>query len=84
LCQSPALSRISIAFSKPRQSCHHIRFGAGGLFSPSMHRGFYGALLAREATAHLERCEILLDTYARKVFAAQEENRTGQSETERE
>jgi hypothetical protein len=45
---------------------------------------FYGAPLAREATAHLERCEILLDTYARKVFAAQEENRTGQSETESE
>jgi hypothetical protein len=45
---------------------------------------FYGAPLAREATAHLERCEILLDTYARKVFAAQEENRTSQSETESE
>jgi hypothetical protein len=26
----------------------------------------------------------LCDTYARKVFAAQEENRTSQSETERE
>jgi hypothetical protein len=40
---------------------------------------FYGAPLASEAAAHLERCEAVLDTYAREVFAAQEENLPGGS-----
>jgi hypothetical protein len=43
---------------------------------------FYGAPLASKAAVHLERCESLLDTYAREVFAAQEENRPGESEVE--
>ncbi len=36
---------------------------------------FYGASLAEEATERLRGCEALLDSYARRVFEAQDENR---------
>lgn len=36
---------------------------------------FYGAALAGEASERLRACEALLDSYARRVFDAQDENR---------
>ncbi len=36
---------------------------------------FYGATLAGEATERLRGCEALLDSYARRVFDAHDENR---------
>ncbi len=42
---------------------------------------FYGATLAAEATARLKGCEALLDTYAQRVFEAQDENRNAPSES---
>lgn len=36
---------------------------------------FYGATLAQEAADRLRACEVLLDSYAQRVFDAQSENR---------
>jgi hypothetical protein len=36
---------------------------------------FYGGHLKDEAARRLAQCEVLLDTYARQVFEAQDENR---------
>jgi hypothetical protein len=36
---------------------------------------FYGGVRAAEAAEHLQRCEILLDAYAQRVFNAHDENR---------
>ncbi len=38
---------------------------------------FYGADLAKDATARLQACEALLETYAQRVFEAHDENREG-------
>ena len=36
---------------------------------------FYGATLAGEAAERLHSCEALIDTYAKRVFDAHDENR---------
>ncbi|EFI52761.1 ChrB domain-containing protein [Afipia sp. 1NLS2] len=47
-----------------------------GWFEKIRRLDFYGAPLASEAEKKLKDCEVLLESYAQRVFDAQEENRT--------
>lgn len=46
-----------------------------GWFSKIKKLDFYGAPLQKEAEENLKRCEALLESYAKQVFEAHEENR---------